>query len=105
VIGFPSNIELKASQKNSWPIFLVHIEKFSLQNLGHSKMEAGALEEVKLVNIEHKKHDPYQLVNRHLMHCNMKYYKHEKFVYDDIFKEFKAYEEVLNRVRALSTDL
>jgi hypothetical protein len=98
-------IELKAAQKKSWPIFPVHIEKFSLQNLGHSKVEAEALEEVKLVNIEHKKHDPYQLVNRHLMHCNMKAYEHEKSVYDDIFKEVKAYEEVLKRVWALSPDL
>jgi hypothetical protein len=54
MIGFPYNIELKASQKNSSPIFPVHIRKFSLQNLGHSKVEAEALEEVKLVNIEHK---------------------------------------------------
>ena len=98
-------IELKAAQKKSWPIFPVHIRKFSLQNLGHSKVEAEALEEVKLVNIEHKKHDSYQLVNRHLMHCNMKAYEHEKSIYDDVFKEVKAYEEVLNMVWALSPDL
>jgi hypothetical protein len=98
-------IELKASQKKSCPIFPVHIGKFSLQNLVHSKVEAEALEEVKLVNIKHKKHDPYQLVNKHLMHYNMKSYEHEKSVYDDIFKEVKAYEEVLNKVRALSPDL
>jgi len=68
-------------------------------------VEAEALEEVKLVNIEHKKHDPYQLVNIHLMHYNMKSYEHEESVYDDIFKEVKTYEEVLNRVQALSPDL
>ena len=44
-------IELKEAQKKSWPIFPVHIGKFSLQNLGHSKVEAEALEEVKLLNI------------------------------------------------------
>jgi hypothetical protein len=98
-------IELKENQKNSWPIFPVHIGKFSLLNLGHSKVEAEALEEVKLVDIEHRKNEPYQLLNRHLMHCNMKSYEHEKSVYDDIFKEVKTYEEVLNRVRALSPDL
>jgi hypothetical protein len=52
-------IELKAAQKKSYPIFPVYVEKFSLQNLGHSKVEAEALKEVKLVDIEHKKHDPY----------------------------------------------
>jgi hypothetical protein len=35
----------------------------------------------------------------------MKAYEHEKYVYDDIFKEVKTYEEVLNRVQALSPDL
>jgi hypothetical protein len=98
-------IELKAAQKKSLPIFPIHVRKFSLQHLCHSKVEAEALEGVKLVNIEHKKHDPYQLVNRHLMHSNMKAYEHEKSIYDDICKEVKAYEEVLNRVRALSPDL
>ena len=98
-------IELKAAQKKSGPIFPVHIGKFSLLNLGHSKVEVEALEEVKLVDIEHKKHDPYQLVNRHLMHCNMKSYEHKESVYDDMFKEVKTYEEVLNRVQALSPDL
>jgi hypothetical protein len=98
-------IELKAAQKKSWPIFPVHIGKFSLLNLGHSKVEAEALEEIKMVNIEHKKHDPYQLVNKHLIHCGMKAYEHERFAYDDMFKEVKTYEEVLNRVRALPPDL
>ena len=36
------------------------------------------------------------------MHCNLKAYEHETSVYDDIFKEFKTYEEVLNRVHAMS---
>ena len=68
-------------------------------------MEAEALEEIKMVNIEYKRHEPYQLVNKHLILCNMKSYEHEEYVYDNIFKEVKAYEEVLNRVRALSPDL
>jgi hypothetical protein len=98
-------IELKAAQKKSRLIFPLYNGKCSLLNLGHSKVEEEVLQEIKLVDIEHRKHDPYQLVNRHLMHCNMKAYEHKKFVYDYIFKEVKAYEEVLNRVRALSPDL
>jgi hypothetical protein len=35
----------------------------------------------------------------------MKSYEHEEYAYDDIFKEVKTYEEVLNRVQALSPDL
>jgi hypothetical protein len=98
-------IELKAAQNKSLPIFPAYVRKFSLLNLGHSKVEAEALEEIKLVDIEHRKHDPYQLVSRYLMHYNMKAYEHEKSVYDDIFKEVKTYKEVLNSVRALSPDL
>jgi hypothetical protein len=98
-------IELKAAQKKSWSIFPVHIGKFSLLSLGHSKVEAEALEEIKMVNIEHKKHDPYQLVNNHLIHCGMKAYEHKRYAYDDMFKEVKTYEEVLNRVQALPPDL
>jgi hypothetical protein len=97
-------LELKALQKKAWPSFPVHIQKFTLSNLGHSKAEAESLEEVKLVNIEHRKHDPYQIISRHYIHCNLKAYEHEVYVYDDIFKDVKSYEEVQNRVQALSPD-
>jgi hypothetical protein len=88
-------IELKAAQKKYWLIFPTHIGKFSLQNLGHSKVEEKALEEVKLLNIEYKRHDPYQLVNKHLIHCNMKSYEHEESPWKDMFKWTKTYKEVL----------
>jgi hypothetical protein len=68
-------------------------------------VEVESLEEIKLVNIEHKNHDPYQVVNKHLIHCGMKAYEHERSIYDDMFIEVKTYEEVLNRVRALPLDL
>ena len=98
-------LELKALQKKAWPSFPVHIKKFTLSNIGHSKAEAESLEEVKLVNIKHRKHDPYQIISRHYIHCNLKAYEHEVSVYDDIFKDVKSYEEVQNRVQALSLDL
>jgi hypothetical protein len=44
-------IELKMAQKKSWLVFPFQIGKFSLLNLGHSKVEAAALEEVKLVDL------------------------------------------------------
>ena len=58
-----------------------------------------------MINIEHRKHDPYHLVNKHLIHCGLKTYEHERSAYDDMFKEVKTYEEVLNRVWALPPDL
>jgi hypothetical protein len=97
-------LELKALQKKAWPSFPVYVGKFTLSNLGHSKAEAESLEEVKLVNIEHRKHDPYQIISQHYIHCNLKAYEHEVSVYDDIFKDVKSYEEVQNRVQALSPD-
>jgi hypothetical protein len=98
-------IELKTTQKKFWPVFPVQIGKFSLLNLGHSKVEVAALEEVKLVDLEHRKHDPYQIVGNHLAHCNMKAYEHEKSPCDDMFKGARTYEEVLDKVQTLSPDL
>jgi hypothetical protein len=98
-------IELKTSQKKSWPIFPVQIGKFSLLNLGHSKVEATTLEEVKLVDLEYRKHDPYQLVGKHIAHCNMKAYEDEKSPWDNMFKGTKTYKEVLERVQTLPSDL
>jgi hypothetical protein len=97
-------LELKAQQKKAWPSFPVYIGKFILLNLGHSKAEAESLDEVKLASIEHRKHDPYQIISRHYIQCNLKAYEHEISVYDDVFKNVKSYEEVQNRVQALSPD-
>jgi hypothetical protein len=97
-------IELKTAQKKFWPFFPIQIGKFSLLNLGHSKVEAAALEEVKLVDLEYRKHDPYQTVGNHQAHCSMKAYEQEKSPCDDVFKRARTYEEVLDMVHALSPD-
>jgi hypothetical protein len=73
--------------------------------LGHSKVEATALEEVKLVYLEHRKNNPYQLVGKHMAHYNMKAYEHEKSPCDDLLKGIRTYEEVLERVHTLPSDL
>ena len=83
----------------------MQIGKFSLLNLGHSKVEAIALEDIKLVYLEIRKHDPYQIVGNHLAHCNMKTFEHEDSPCDNIFKGARAYEEILERVHALPPDL
>jgi hypothetical protein len=62
------------------------------------------LDEVKLASIEHRKHDPYQIISRHYIQCNLKAYEHEILVYDDVFKNVKSYEEVQSRVQTLSPD-
>jgi hypothetical protein len=51
-------IEMKTTQKKFWPVFPIQIGKFLLLNLGNSKVEFVALEEVKLVDLKHRKHDP-----------------------------------------------
>jgi hypothetical protein len=96
---------LKASQKKFWPLFPVHIGKCSLLNFGHSKVEAATLEDIKLVDLELRKHDPYQIVGNHFAHCSMKMYEHEASPHDDIFKGARTYEEILGIVQALSPDL
>jgi hypothetical protein len=97
--------ELKAVQKKFWPTFPIQIGRFSLLNFGHSKVEVAALEDIKLVDVELRRHDPYQIVGNHLAQCNMKTYEHEDSPCDDIFKGIRAYEEVLDRVQALPPDL
>jgi len=43
--------ELKAIQKQVWPIFLMQIGTFSLLDYVHLKVQSMALEEIKLVDI------------------------------------------------------
>jgi hypothetical protein len=97
--------KLKASQKKFWPIFPVQIGKFLMLNFGHTKVEAATLKDIKLVDLELRKHDPYKIVGNHLVHCNLKAYENEDFPCDDMFKGARTYEEVVDRVQALSPDL
>jgi hypothetical protein len=77
---------------------------FSLLDFNHSKVEATTLEDIKLVDIEFKRHDPQKIMENHLAQYNLKKYMHENSPHDEIFKGFWSYEEVLNRVQALSPD-
>jgi hypothetical protein len=67
---------------------------FSLLDYGHSKVEASYLEDVKLVDIEFKRHDPHKIVENHLAQFNMKIYVHENYPYEEIFKGVRYYEEL-----------
>jgi hypothetical protein len=50
---------------------------FSLFDFCHSKVEIAALEDIKLVDIEFKKHDPHKIMENHLDLYNIKRYEHE----------------------------
>jgi hypothetical protein len=52
------NKELKVAQKKVWPTFPLQVGMFSLLYFGHSKVEVVALEDIKLVDIEFKRHNP-----------------------------------------------
>jgi hypothetical protein len=97
--------ELKAQQKKSWPYFPVYLGKFALLNFGHSKVEAESLSEIKLVDIEHRKYDPYQIIYKHVAQCGLKAYEHEESFYDDVFRNAKSYDEVQSKVQTLSPDV
>jgi hypothetical protein len=68
----------------------------SLSYFGHSKVEVVALGEIKLVDIELKKHDPQKIVGNHMASCNLKRYEHEYSPHDDIFRGVRSYQEVLS---------
>jgi hypothetical protein len=90
--------ELKAAQKKVWPTFPLQVGMFSLLDFSHSKVEATALEDIKLVNIEFKKHDPQKIMETHLALYNLNKYVHEVSPQDEIFQGVRSYQEVLSRV-------
>jgi hypothetical protein len=77
---------------------------FSLSDFGHLKLEVAALEEIKLVNIELKKHDPHKIIGNHMASCNLRRHEHEYYPHDDIFRGERSYREFLSRVQTLDLD-
>jgi hypothetical protein len=69
---------------------------------GHTKVEVTTLEEMKLVDIEFKKHDPSKVVSNHLASCGLKRYEHEDSMHDEIFWGARSFAEVLSQIQALS---
>jgi hypothetical protein len=67
--------ELKGLSKKVWPPFPIHIGSYSLLYFCHDKAKATTLEEMKLVNIEFKKHDPNKVVSNQLVNCGLKRYE------------------------------
>jgi hypothetical protein len=101
VIGGVSK-ELKGYSKKVWPPFPIHLSSYSLLDFGHAKAEAAALEDLKLVHVEFKKHDPQRVVSNHLASCGLKRFEHENSPSDDIFRGTRSYAEVLARIQALA---
>jgi hypothetical protein len=58
-----------------------------------------ALEEMKLVDIEFKKHDPSKVVSNHLVSCSLKRCEHEDSPHDEIFQGMRSFSEVLIRFK------
>jgi hypothetical protein len=65
------------SHKRVWPKFPIRVGVFSLSDFGHAKIEDSSLEDIKLVDIDYKRHDPHMVVENHLAQFNMKRYIHE----------------------------
>jgi hypothetical protein len=103
VIGGISK-ELKGYSKKVWPPFPIHLNTYSLLDFRHAQAEAVALEDINLVHIKFKKHDPHRVVSNHLASCGLKIFEHENSPHDDIFRGAKSYDEVLARIQALSPE-
>ena len=69
---------------------------FSLFDSVHSKVEVVALEYIKLVDIEFKKHNPRKIMSNHLYLYNLKKYVHEVSPQDEIFWGVRSDQEVLS---------
>jgi hypothetical protein len=96
--------EIKGVSKKVWTPFPIHIGTYSLLYFVHAKVEATALEEMKLVDIEFKKHDLNKIVSNHLVSCGLKRYEHEDTPHDEVFRGVRSYSEVLSQVQALLLD-
>ena len=59
------------------------------------------LEEMKLLDIDFKKHDPSKVVRNHLASCGLKRYEHEDSPHDEIFWGARSFADVLSRIQAL----
>jgi hypothetical protein len=103
VIGSISK-ELKGYSKKVWPPFPIHLNTYSLLDFGHAKAEAAALEDINLVHIKFKKHEPHRVVSNHLANCGLKRFEHENSPHDDIFRGAKSYDGVLARIETLSPE-
>jgi hypothetical protein len=92
---------MKATQKRLWPTFNIQVGIFSLSYFGHAKVDASSLDDIKLVDIEFKKHDPHRVVENHLAQFHMNKYIHEDSPYDKVFKGVRSYEEVISRFQSI----
>jgi hypothetical protein len=90
------NKESKETQKKVLPTFLLQVGIFSLLDFIYLKVEAVALEDVKLVDIEFKRHDPQKIMETHMTQYKLKKYVHEISPQDEIFRGARSYEEVLS---------
>jgi hypothetical protein len=103
VIGGVSK-ELKGYSKKVWSSFPIRLNSYSLLDFRHAKAEAAALEDLNLVSIEYKKHDPQRVVRNHLANCGLKIFEHENSPSDDIFRGVRSYEEILARIQSLAPE-
>jgi hypothetical protein len=96
--------ELEFFSKKVWPPFPIHLNTYSLLDFGHSKAEAVTLEDIKLVHIEFKKHDPHKVVGNDMVIFGLKRYEHEHSAHDDIFRGARYYAKVLSQIQTLSLE-
>jgi hypothetical protein len=96
--------ELKEVKKKVWLGFPIQIGMFLLLYFSHAKAEVGALEEINLVNIEFRKHNPQKIVGNHMALYNLKIYEHEDYPQDEMFRGARSYQEVSSQVQTLAPD-
>jgi hypothetical protein len=96
--------ELKGYSKKVWSSFPFRLNYYSLLDFEHAKAEAAALEDLNLVSIEYKKHDPQRVVSNHLANCGLKIFEHENSPSDDIFRGVRSCEEILAQIQSLAPE-
>jgi hypothetical protein len=96
--------ELKGYSKKVWPPFPIHLSSYSLLDFRHAKADATGLEDLKLVHVELKNHDPQRVISNHLASCRLRRFKHENSPSDDIFRGARSYAKILARIQSLAPE-
>lgn len=98
IIGYI--VVMSCNSKRMQSRFLIKVGHFSLINFPQSKKEVEAFEELKLLPVVFKRHDPNGIIKNHYTSIRLSMnYEHDPYLCDSLYQGALSYDEVLERKR------